>query len=97
MVVSRPTITGIVDGLVRDGLVRRCADQTNRRNQPVAVTEPGLRLVRTIAPDHFRRLATVVERLPAADHALVGRAPTLLDAFSALLLEGLAAPRRGEP
>ena len=97
LAVSRPTITGIVDGLERAGLVRRSADRTNRRNQPVAVTAQGLRLVRTIAPDHFGRFAKVVERLPAADRATLPRAPGLLEAFSALLLEGIADPSRGEP
>lgn len=39
--VSRPTVTGIVEGLVTRGLVRREEDPDDRRRMRVSMTPPG--------------------------------------------------------
>jgi long-chain acyl-CoA synthetase len=39
--VSRPTLTGVVDGLVARGLVRRDNDHSDRRRIDVGLTEAG--------------------------------------------------------
>ena len=85
--VRRPTVTGIVDGLENVGLVRRCADPANRRNQLVVLTEEGRRLVQEIAPDHFRRLVAAVGRFTPAERATLRAAMDLLDRFGDVLLE----------
>jgi DNA-binding MarR family transcriptional regulator len=89
LAVTRPTITGVVDGMVRDGLVRRCPDPSNRRNQPVALTDKGLSLVRQIAPDHFRRLAAAIMAFSPAERQTLRRAVVLLERFGEQLVEGL--------
>ncbi|KRV50338.1 transcriptional regulator [Wenjunlia vitaminophila] len=85
--VSRPTVTGIVDGLVNAGLARRCADPTNRRNQPVALTEEGQRLIEETVPDHFRRLAAAVGRFSPAERETLRQAMGLINRFGDFLLE----------
>lgn len=39
--VSRPSLTGVVDGLVARGLVRRDHDQSDRRRIDVGLTDAG--------------------------------------------------------
>lgn len=61
--VSRPTVTGILDGLVRSGLVRRVADREDRRRVAVELTDRGRTAIARAAPDHFTRLARAVTTL----------------------------------
>jgi len=45
LAVSRPSITGVVDGLVTRGLVRRDQGDTDRRRVEVDLTEAGRELL----------------------------------------------------
>lgn len=55
--VRRATMTGILDDLVRDGLVARTSDTEDRRKKQVGLTEQGLALLRKVAPEHGQHAA----------------------------------------
>lgn len=52
LMVSNGNVTGVVDRLERDGLVRRRASSTDRRVQYIELTEQGISLFRDIASEH---------------------------------------------
>jgi DNA-binding MarR family transcriptional regulator len=61
--VTRATITGLVDTLERDGLVTRTPHPDDRRMMSVGLTKRGDRLLAQIMPDHFRRMAWLMDPL----------------------------------
>lgn len=61
--VSRPTVTGLVDGLTRDGLVAHAADPDDRRRKAVALTGAGEALLDVVAPDIFQRMVDLTASL----------------------------------
>ncbi len=75
----------------REDVINRCPDPSNRRNQPVALTDRGLRLVGQIAPDHFSRLAAAIVAFSPAKRQTMRCAVVLLHRFGQQLLEGLPA------
>jgi DNA-binding MarR family transcriptional regulator len=58
------TVTGIVDRLVREGLVERCADDNDRRIVLARLTQKGLKLIQRI---HQDRVETISESLRKMD------------------------------
>jgi len=64
---SRATITGLVDGLVRDKLVTREHCTEDRRTVRVRLTEAGREMLSKVLPGHFRRVSALVSRLSARD------------------------------
>lgn len=52
--VTRATMTGLVDTLERDGLVRREPAPADRRMMTVHLTEQGRELLARVLPNHFR-------------------------------------------
>ncbi len=65
--VTRATMTGLVDTLERDGLVKREPDQNDRRMLSVTLTPKGHALLDKIMPEHFRRMAKLMEPLSEAE------------------------------
>jgi DNA-binding MarR family transcriptional regulator len=59
MAVSRPTITGVVDGLVARGLVAREAVEGDRRRVDVVLTEAGRTLIASADKEVQRRIADI--------------------------------------
>jgi DNA-binding MarR family transcriptional regulator len=55
--VTRATMTGLIDTLERDRLVRRRPAPTDRRMMLVDLTPRGREVLRQIVPGHFRRMA----------------------------------------
>lgn len=55
--VTRATVTGLIDGLMRDGLVGYASEGTDRRRKAIALTPAGDALIDVVAPDIFRRMA----------------------------------------
>jgi DNA-binding MarR family transcriptional regulator len=51
--VTKGNITGLVDGLARDGYVKREDSGEDRRVRPIALTPVGRRLIEKILPDSF--------------------------------------------
>ncbi|HET9384573.1 MAG TPA: MarR family transcriptional regulator [Gemmatimonadales bacterium] len=79
--VRRPTITRLIDGLERRGLVRRVRDAEDRRVQMVEATGAGKRLLHKGRVRRVERLASGIAQLPGADQKVLGRAAELMDAL----------------
>ncbi len=61
--VTRATMTGLIDTLERDGLVRRESDPADRRAMLVHLTDEGLAFSRDMLPGYFRRVTAVMAPL----------------------------------
>lgn len=69
--VTRATMTGLIDTLERDGLVKRQADLVDRRQMSVSLTGKGLTLLNAILPKHFRRMAELMSPLSESERTLL--------------------------
>ena len=58
--VSRATVTGLVDGLEKEGIVVRSPDPRDRRMVVVKLTQEGIDLMDKIMPMHFRMIQRVM-------------------------------------
>lgn len=54
--VTRATMTGLIDGLERDGLVERLMDTRDRRSVSVRLTPAGQAKLDQVMPDYYSRL-----------------------------------------
>ncbi|MDK9500513.1 MarR family transcriptional regulator [Streptomyces katrae] len=61
--VSRATVTGLVDGLEREGLVARRPSTEDGRGNVVILTARGADKLRDLAPEHFGRMQGLVAGL----------------------------------
>lgn len=61
--VTRATMTGLVDTLERDELVKREPDPNDRRMMLIYLTAKGQALLQTIVPGHFQGIAAVMRAL----------------------------------
>lgn len=61
--VSRASISGLLDGLEKDAMVRRGADKRDGRGKPVRITAKGKRFLDKMLPAHFTWLARVMQDL----------------------------------
>ncbi|MCM2424051.1 MarR family transcriptional regulator [Streptomyces sp. RKAG293] len=68
--VSRATVTGLLDGLERDGLVLRRPSAEDGRSAVVVLTARGARKMRELAPEHFSRLQAMVDPLSAEERTV---------------------------
>lgn len=65
--VTRATMTGLVDTLERDGLVRSQPDPADRRMVTVELTAEGESLLERILPEHFRQMAWLMAPLSESE------------------------------
>jgi DNA-binding MarR family transcriptional regulator len=65
--VTRATITGLLDGLERDGLVERQSRRDDRRMLSVHLTEKGRELLARMLPDHFCRTTQLMAHLTTSE------------------------------
>ena len=63
--ITKGTLTGVVDRLERDGLVRRHAGADDRRSTLVRLTARGERVFEQTFPRHVTALKSRFERLDA--------------------------------
>jgi MarR family 2-MHQ and catechol resistance regulon transcriptional repressor len=63
LVVSRPNITGLIDGLVEDGLVKRINHPEDRRMVLAQLTSQGREFIRKFLPFHHRVVSSVMSAL----------------------------------
>ena len=87
--VTRATMTGLVDTLERDGLVRRAPDTADRRMMTVELTPRGEKRLMKILPNHFRQMAWLMTPLSESERK------TLVRLLTKLLLR--AAENDGRP
>jgi DNA-binding MarR family transcriptional regulator len=78
--ISRTTVTGLVDRLEDQGLLRRAIDPADRRCFQLQLTPKGQALVDEIEGDRRRALAQALTTLSAADLAALDRGMTALAA-----------------
>ena len=65
--VTRATMSGLVDTLVKDGLVRREADTDDGRVMHVKLTVKAQSFVDDVLPGYFRRVAAIMAPLDSDD------------------------------
>jgi DNA-binding MarR family transcriptional regulator len=65
--VTRATITGLLDGLERDGLIQRQPHPSDRRMLTVHLTERGSELMQNILPEHFCRTKILMDTLTVSE------------------------------
>ena len=71
--VTRANVTGLVDGLEKEGLVERQRDETDRRAQQVHLTAAGREFLHAMLPEHYERIAGLMAHLsPAERRQLTG-------------------------
>ena len=61
--VTRATMTGLIDTLVRDAFVKRTADKNDRRMMRVALTPKAEKFLERLLPGHFQRMAALMAPL----------------------------------
>ena len=61
--VSRATMTGLIDGLDRDGLVSRVTDVGDRRKFHIKLTSSGQSKLDEVMPEYYRRVADLMGAL----------------------------------
>jgi DNA-binding MarR family transcriptional regulator len=61
--VTRATMTGLLDGLRKQGLIERQIHPEDRRKVGVLLTDSGHRILDKILPDYYRRFAKLTTYL----------------------------------
>ena len=72
--ITKGTLTGIIDRLEKKGLVRREVDSEDRRCFNVVLTPEGERLFETIFPAHIAHLKERFDRMSEAEQMRLRRA-----------------------
>ncbi len=72
--VSAPTISGIIDRLVKSGFIKRSSDPKDRRVKNVVLTKKGKKLLLKFRKNIKNRWEYVLDKIPAAigDSMVVG-------------------------
>ena len=83
--VSQPAMTQLVTRLEKEGLARRGSDPEDGRAVVVSITDAGREAVARRREGRTRALATLLEQLPAEEHAALVAALPTLDRLSDLL------------
>ena len=65
--VTRATITGLLDGLEREELVKRQPHPEDRRRLYIHLTDKGRKLISGMLPDHFDRTTAMMANLNATE------------------------------
>lgn len=71
--VTKATITGLIDGLERDGLAERLADPTDRRASLVRLTAASRKFLDEFLPKHFRGVSELMAGLDERERAELTR------------------------
>lgn len=83
--VTRATMTGLIDGLERDGLVERIFDADDRRRVSIKLTAAGQAKLDAVMPDYYNRLhdcmAALDEPQREALHVMLDRINKEIPAF----------------
>jgi len=65
--VTRATMTGLIDTLERDGLVKREPDPNDRRMMSVVLTAKGEKFLQNFLPGHFKLISSLMATLSEAE------------------------------
>lgn len=87
LAVPRATMTGLLDGLEKDGHILRAPDPSDRRALRVQLTASGTKFAKKTAPEHCRRLSQVMEALTERERetleAVLGKLEVAVQAMEA--------------
>jgi DNA-binding MarR family transcriptional regulator len=90
--LAQSTVSGLVQQLVEAGLAERSPDAQDRRASSVSLTAAGSDLLATWRLVHEERIATALDRLPAADRqAITAAVPALFRLNDELAMPGRMA------
>lgn len=93
LLVSRPSVTGLLDTLQRRGLIERHPHGNDRRRLLVVLTAEGRTVLEAHAPEHYRIQAQLLGDLDPAEQAqLVGLLRRVKGATPSWLAEAEAGP-----
>jgi DNA-binding MarR family transcriptional regulator len=92
--VKPPTMTRIVTGLEKDGLVQRLGDLQDRRLTLIQATAKGRMVLAAGRARRVEKLASAVRRLSASELAELARATQLLDEIIGSMRGESASSRR---
>lgn len=82
--VTRATVTGLLDGLERDGLVRRAAGTGDKRSRVVKMTPVAHGLMEGVLGEYFRRTSRWLAGVSGGGRrTLIGALSTVLDRMHA--------------
>ncbi|MTH46057.1 MarR family winged helix-turn-helix transcriptional regulator [Intestinirhabdus alba] len=70
--VTRATVTGLLDGLGREGLIERHLNASDRRALCIRLTEKGKQVARTVFEQHSRWIASLFGNLSAGERQQLG-------------------------
>lgn len=90
--VTRATMTGLIDTLERDGLVKREPDPDDRRMMSVRLTAKAERFLHSLLPDHFKKMTALMSVLSEPERKTLVRLLSKVAAQAAALN---AAPTGG--
>ena len=65
--VTRATMTGLLDGLQRDKLIKRTDHEVDRRRTHIKLTPEGILFLDSIMPDYYKRVAKLMGNLSEPD------------------------------
>ncbi|QBG55113.1 MarR family transcriptional regulator [Bacillus amyloliquefaciens] len=82
--VTKATITGLIDGLARDGFVNRRRHTGDRRKISIDLTEEGKEKLMRFLPSHFSKISGAMESFTAEEKAELTKMLEVL--FDKLLL-----------
>lgn len=84
--ITKGTLTGVIDRLIEKGVVSRCAQEQDRRSVMVALTPQGEALFQQVFPAHIAYMKTAFDLLEPADmEELCRRLAQLRSAFNQVL------------
>lgn len=91
--ITKGTLTGVVDRLTDKGLVRRVASPSDGRSQIVQLTEEGEKIFAGIFPAHVSYMERAFTRLPPEELVeMTARLRRLREAFSSAHVADAGAP-----
>lgn len=62
--VSRATMSGLINGLLKEGLVVRLADSNDRRSYSIKLSDLGQAKLDEIMPDYYARVKKLMSSIP---------------------------------
>lgn len=94
--VTRATMTGLIDTLERDGLVRREPDPDDRRMMSVRLTGKAEGFLRQMLPGHFQTMAKLMAPLSETERKTLVRLLTKVLQHASEISSPFATPVKAE-
>jgi DNA-binding MarR family transcriptional regulator len=89
--VTRATMTGLIDTLERDGLVKREPDPDDRRMMSVLLTPKGETFLNEFLPGHFKLIAELMAPLSESERKTLVKLLVKIQGHATALRENAAA------